>query len=237
MAQAAARTPQIARARERVGRVFRQRCFYLFLVLVGVLVAAPLATQSENMRIVFNVFNMLVLISAVAAVGRTLASFVMATLLAISTMLLHFFAIRTGDPALLELYYWCLALFCVATTVYLLIYVLQQDVITMDKLYGAAAGYLMLGFVWAIAYSIVQHYYPGSFSVGGTPVEALAIADRLYFSITVLTTTGFGDIVPVRQPAKTLVMLEQIVGTLFVAILIARLAGAYPPRPSRADRS
>lgn len=43
-----------------------------------------------------------------------------------------------------------------------------------------------------------------------------------------LTSTGFGDIVPVHHPAKTVVVFQQIVGTLYVAILIARLIDAYP---------
>ena len=54
-------------------------------------------------------------------------------------------------------------------------------------------------------------------------------ADLVYFSFTVLTSTGFGDMYPLHPVARVLVTLEQIVGTLFVAIFIARLAGAYPP--------
>ena len=41
---------------------------------------------------------------------------------------------------------------------------------------------------------------------------------------------GFGDITPVPPPARTLVSLEQVSGTLFIAILIARLAGIYPAK-------
>jgi hypothetical protein len=99
----------------------------------------------------------------------------------------------------------------------------------MDKLWGAAAAYLLLGLAWAIAYALVQHHVPGSFASGGTPRD-LDGADLLYFSFTVLTSTGFGDIVPVHHPAKTVVVIQQIVGTLYVAILIARLIDAYPSR-------
>jgi len=44
------------------------------------------------------------------------------------------------------------------------------------------------------------------------------------------TSTGFGDAVPVLRYARGLCVLEQLVGALFLAILIARLAGVYPPR-------
>ena len=46
--------------------------------------------------------------------------------------------------------------------------------------------------------------------------------DLIYFSFTVLTSTGFGDMYPTHPVARVLVTLEQIVGTLFVAIFIAR---------------
>ena len=45
-----------------------------------------------------------------------------------------------------------------------------------------------------------------------------------------LTSTGFGDIAPLSRQARSVCMVEQIGGALFVAILIARLAGVYPPR-------
>ncbi|HEV8500735.1 MAG TPA: potassium channel family protein, partial [Casimicrobiaceae bacterium] len=60
-------------------------------------------------------------------------------------------------------------------------------------------------------------------------------ADALYFSLTVLTSTGFGDIAPLTRQARGVCMVEQITGALFVAILIARLAGVYPPRERYVD--
>jgi hypothetical protein len=53
--------------------------------------------------------------------------------------------------------------------------------------------------------------------------------------MTVLTSTGFGDITPLTRQARGMCMMEQITGSLFVAILIARLAGIYPPRESYTD--
>ena len=52
--------------------------------------------------------------------------------------------------------------------------------------------------------------------------------------MTVLTSTGFGDSVPVSSPARALGIVQEVVGVLFVAILIARLAGIYPP-PARSE--
>ena len=123
----------------------------------------------------------------------------------------------------------CLAAYYVVVLVLLLAYVFRRDVMTMDKLWGAAAAYMLLGLAWAVVYALVQHHVPASFAIGGT-TRNLDGADLLYFSFTVLTSTGFGDIVPVHHPAKTVVVVQQIVGTLHVAILIARLIDAYPSK-------
>ncbi len=61
-------------------------------------------------------------------------------------------------------------------------------------------------------------------------------ADLLYFSFTVLTGTGFGDIVPVLRQSRALCVVEHVVGALFLAVLIARLAGLYPPREDASNR-
>ena len=57
----------------------------------------------------------------------------------------------------------------------------------------------------------------------------MGLSSFIYFSFTVITSTGFGDIAPLSRQARSLCVLEQVSGALFVAILIARLAGVYPP--------
>ena len=57
----------------------------------------------------------------------------------------------------------------------------------------------------------------------------LALTDLLYFSFSTLTTIGFGDIVPRHPRGQVAAILEGIIGTLFLAILIAKLVGVYPP--------
>jgi len=112
---------------------------------------------------------------------------------------------------------------------YLLTYVLRREVLTLDKLYGAAAAFLMLGIIWAYFYFFVLSLYPGALTLGGAPVVEAKISELLYFSFTVLTSTGFGDITPLHPVAHMLCVLERVTGVRFIAILIARLAGTYPP--------
>ena len=57
----------------------------------------------------------------------------------------------------------------------------------------------------------------------------------LYFSFTTLTSTGYGDLTPATRRAESLAILEQVAGVFYVAVLIARLAGLYPPGGHRAQ--
>jgi hypothetical protein len=70
-----------------------------------------------------------------------------------------------------------------------------------------------------------------SFSIRGAPAS-MDLTDLLYYSFSTLTTTGFGDIVPLTRVARSAAIVESIIGQLFLAILIARLVGVYP-RPER----
>ena len=218
----------LAIARSTIGRVFLQRCCLLFLALLVLVTVAPLVEPTPRGRLGLNVLNLFIVVAAVAAIGRTMLSFVIAVLLAVPTLVFQWLALSNeqGD-ALLWSWGFGAALYA-ATLVYLLQYVFHRDVMTADKLWGAAAAYLMVGVLWAYLYALADLHWPGSFSVGGT-TAAMGLSSFIYFSFTVITSTGFGDIVPLSGQARSLCVLEQVSGALFVAILIARLAGVYPP--------
>jgi hypothetical protein len=224
----------IRAARAALGRIFFQRCFYLFVALLLLIAVAPLIEPTPNGRIAINVISLFVIVAAVATLGRTVGSFVIALLLALPALALQWDALKAAHPEML-IWSWAFASgLYFATLVYLLRYVFQRDVMTADRLWGAAAAYLMIGVLWTYLYALVEHFYPRSFSIGGVASDA-GVADFLYFSFTVLTSTGFGDMAPLSRQARSLCVLEQLVGALFVSILIARLAGVYPPQ--RRERS
>jgi hypothetical protein len=99
-----------------------------------------------------------------------------------------------------------------------------------ERIEAAVATYLLLGFVWAQAYSLVQlahrdaFRFPDSAVEGNTPVLVRASEHRfLYFSFVTLTTLGYGDVTPVLPLARSLAALEAVTGQLFLAITVARL--------------
>lgn len=72
---------------------------------------------------------------------------------------------------------------------------------------------------------------PGSFTlqqqVSDSSFYSAFGPDLIYFSFVTLTTSGYGDIVPLSQPAKFLSILEAVMGQLYLTIMIARLIGMH----------
>ena len=218
----------IGYAHTQLARVFTQRCFHLFVAMLLLVLVGPLASASSRGWIVVDIAEGFILVAAVAAVGQRKLSVLISFLLAVPMIAFQVLAVELDHREFTAISIAFGAAFYAATTIYLLAYVFRREVMTADKLYGAAAAYLMLGVLWSHLYGLVQYYIPGAFSAGAK--KWLTVADMIYFSMTVLTSTGFGDIVPYAPIAQTLVVSEEIVGVLFCAILVARLAGIYPPR-------
>jgi hypothetical protein len=211
----------------RLAQILEQRCFFLFLALLILLVAVPFLSEIPNGRMILTIVNVIVLLTAVAAVGRSWLSFVIAVILVLPALVCRFLALASGMPGYLALSWGFTAIFYAFILADLLHYVLRRDFMTSDKLYGAVAAYILVAILWANLHAVTQYFYPGAYAFGGTP-KALDMADLIFFSFTALTTAGFGDITPALVQSRFLTILEMVTGVMYVAILIARLTGVYP---------
>jgi hypothetical protein len=104
--------------------------------------------------------------------------------------------------------------------------VFGEGPVTMHRIRGAIVVYLLLGGMWAMLYQVVALTIPQAFrlpdGMAGSDPDALQRV-MTYYSFITLTTTGYGDITPVHPIARTLAMLEALVGQLYPAITLARL--------------
>jgi len=78
---------------------------------------------------------------------------------------------------------------------------------------------------WAFAYlyAAVQVLWPGSFV--GDAGSHQPWFNLLFLSFTTLTSVGLSDVVPIGGHARSLVIVEQVAGVLYVALVVARLVG------------
>jgi len=102
--------------------------------------------------------------------------------------------------------------------------VYREGPVTSHRVRGAIAAYLLIAILFAYVYTFIDSVLPGAFQL---PAWAQAGAERgetfFYFSMVALTTTGFGDITAIHPFARSFVTLEGFIGTLYPAILLARL--------------
>jgi hypothetical protein len=96
--------------------------------------------------------------------------------------------------------------------------------ITSHRLQGAVVLYLSFATIFASAYALVWELSPGAFASLRAQLRGPEeVATMLYFSLTTLTTAGYGDIVAVDPFARSLANLEAIIGQFYLAITVARL--------------
>jgi voltage-gated potassium channel len=103
--------------------------------------------------------------------------------------------------------------------------------VTFDTIFGAGCGYLLIGGIWAFIYSMINVVAHPGFVFNNVPslppasdlVEQSRLIPLFYFSFITLTSTGFGDILPLSPVAKGFTVSEAVIGQFYVAILIARL--------------
>jgi voltage-gated potassium channel len=217
-------------------------------ILLGALVAAfavrPLIGDTGAGSAVFGVALVLLLLVALYNInvdelvgerGRLMAQNrrrrVLGWALATAAGMERVFVIFVQSPMLNLAGSMCWLLFVLFVTLSELRSVLKQREITGETICMAVSVYLLLGFTWAFLYSVLFQLHPESFggievAKPGHPTELLHIFPVLgYFSLTTLSTIGFGDITPMTLQARYAAVAEGIAGQFYLAILVARLVG------------
>ena len=116
-----------------------------------------------------------------------------------------------------------------AFTFVVLAHVFKEGPVTSHRIQGSIAAYLLLAMAFSLAYFLVEFMMPGSFQHQSQPMHLDDQSWKIfyYFSITTLTTLGYGDITPIQPIARNLVMIEALTGQLYPAILLARLVSLH----------
>jgi hypothetical protein len=104
---------------------------------------------------------------------------------------------------------------------------LRQRKVTRETISMSISVYLLLGMSWGVLYFVIFTHQPDAFSfgtsLGVSSQNALPIL--IYFSLTTLSTIGFGDITPLSLPARYAAIAEGITGQFYLAVLVASLVG------------
>jgi hypothetical protein len=109
--------------------------------------------------------------------------------------------------------------------------ILGSDVPRLRAIQAVAVGLPLLLLIYASVYVVIAHNAPGSFT------EALTRTDALYFTVTVFSTVGFGDIAPRCEIARIVTMIQMIMGLIAVGLIAKIVLGAVQVAVRRRDRA
>ena len=189
------------------------------------LVLYPTMDESESGRVLFGLVGVVVVSLALWVVNRSPAESWIAWLLAVPAVGITVLSIALGRPELLVLS----SLFESGLYFYsagsLIAYMLHDHEVTTDELFAAGATFTLIAWAFAYAFFVCQAWYPGSFTALNNPDSPRTWMELLFLSFTNLSGVGIGDILPIRAPARVLVMLEQFAGVGYIAAIVSRLIG------------
>jgi hypothetical protein len=195
--------------------------FVLLMLLVAIVFVVPVITPGiSNRNLLWDVLLALILVSGVAAVAEHRK-------LAVALTLLSAVVIALAVSEWLTPVWQGRELRSLATLGAFLVLAIAVGINVFafghaisDRVFGAVVLYLLLGVLWAVAYQLLERLSPGAFAGTNAGNE---LSEWAYFSFVTLTTVGYGDITPVALSARSLSILEALVGQLYPAVIIARL--------------
>jgi len=104
-------------------------------------------------------------------------------------------------------------------------YMLEDHEITRDELFAVGATFTLVAWAFAYTFTVWQAIEPDSFTAAVHPGADRTWMELLFLSFTTLSSTGLSDVVPITPFARSLVMLEQLAGVAYIAMVVSRLVG------------
>lgn len=117
----------------------------------------------------------------------------------------------------------------------LIAYMLADHDVTRDEMFAVGATFTLVAWAFAYTFTVVQAIEPGSFTAAVAPNHDRSWMELLFLSFTTLSSTGLSDVVPIKAFARSVVMLEQLAGVAYIAIVVSRLVGLTVLRRAGTD--
>jgi hypothetical protein len=102
-----------------------------------------------------------------------------------------------------------------------------EGAVTQRTLAGVLSIYLLLGMAFALVGSAVAAIDDGAYF---NPGVAPTLSDFVYFSYVTLSTTGYGDLLPVTDVARALAVAEALLGQIYLVTVVAMIVANMRPR-------
>jgi hypothetical protein len=215
--------------RSRVSGVTNRRFFLLFLFLLAYLILYPYVQRRGLEYVVFRAFGLAVTLLSVYAVSFKRRFALVALIFAIPTLLQRLLLPRGDESALALLSIVFSFGFDLLIVVLIFRRVFAKHVPNTETIFGALCIYLLVGFSFGSLFDLLATVQSKAFYLDPLS-NARQIPNRfdlIYYSFGTLSSLGAPGITPVSDQARSLSVIEAILGILYLAVLISKLMSAY----------
>lgn len=212
--------------------IIGHKFFLLFLFLLAYLISYPYALASTGGYIAFRVLAAVITALSVYAVSFRRGIAIVALALAIPALLHRVEILRTDTHALSILNMSLTFAFdaFIITIIFYRVFVRGRH--DSEAVFGALSIYLLLGFSFANIYGLLEKLQTHAFYLDPAINlrHVLNHQDFIYYSFATMTSLGAVGIAAVSDQARSLSVIQAMLGLMYLAVLISRLMSAYCAR-------
>lgn len=216
--------------------VSTRRYWFVLFAIICLLFMAALMQEHIIINILFvlsllGIFGSLISTVWSAALPRALAIF-FASIAVIGGLLHYIKAIPIQDVhvgLIICCFSYSAFILIAAISVCRHVFLEEHNIVSANRIVGSVCVYMLLGMFFAFIYAAMGLINNSMFQFGsvGLSPNISGLRDFIYFSYATLTTTGYGDMVPTHPISRMLSCIESIVGSVYLAIMVAYLVGMH----------
>jgi len=218
--------------KNQIQQLIEVRFLVLLILILFMLVLTPFLDEFIETKILMDVFLTAIFIIIIYSIRLKRSQAIIALFLVlpliITTWSEYFVDIKT--LSLLTRIFG--ALFFGYAAINILRIIVKSEKVTKETIFAAIVAYLLIALMWAFLYMILERASPGSFSFPDKGLWGETMRFE-YLSFVTITTLGYGDITPVTDQASAMVIMEAVIGQIYLVVLVAWLVGMHVSRRSK----
>jgi hypothetical protein len=193
------------------------------LFAFAIFVIAPLQAEGIPMFQVFALAGLMAIVCGALFISHSPTALALMSLALIANVVVFFLRLYHPWPYNLHLLAgaWLIVVATLGTVVARAVF--GPGEITYHRIIGAVLLYLLIAVAFATLFIFAALVIHEAFKGLTVEDDAGLASSVFYLSFVTLTSTGYGDIVPVHPVARSLCNIESVIGQLYPATLLTRL--------------
>ena len=209
----------------------RHRIVILLAAILSMIIGSPFLDDLFHFTVIPDIFLTIIFVLGIYAISRKRLHIYISLGLAIP-MFIAIWSAHLYKSTGLSVWGHSFGVLYIGFVIGVLIrFIFRKKEVTQEIIFAAVVVYLLMAMMWSNVYLILEFFNPGSFSIPESP--SLDPFKFLYFSFVTITTLGYGDVAPLTHKASSLVILEAVVGQIYLVVIVAWLVGMYVSQRSR----